>query len=293
MNINPFNALASVGKSVAGVFNKRYEVKDNKQFFDYDLTRGEQSIDQEIQRNLNNSWKDEFLLPLIASPLVIGFLISFIMFFTLSTQYIMGLMELEVFIDELYEVALVMPHILDSLSAGYEFILLCVVLSSFGLRRFILPYFQIKQSGQARKPVVNVTRDISKPDNDPLLEKIKREEGYSAEIYQDINDNPTIGWGINLNAFDKERAEAVLRHDIRQARKHVYPFIRDNDLPFDVYDALTELAFWVGASGFNKFVKMKEALVAHDFKLARQHFEDSRLYRRHPTRAKTLAEKIY
>ena len=290
--MNPITAIALLGKSVAGVFNKRYDVKDNKQLLEHDLQRGEQSIDREIQKRLDNSWKDEFLLPLIVSPLIIGFLISFIMFFTLSSQYISGLIELEVFIDELYEVAMVMPYILDNLSTGYEFILLCVVLSSFGMSRFILPYFQLKKT-DTRKPLVRTVYKKKEEDIDPLYPTIRKHEGFKSEIYLDDKGNRTIGAGINLEYFSEEDSKAIVLHRLNEARQSINHFIQKHKLPSRIDDALTELTLWIGAGKVSKFVNTLKALEDHDFKLARKHFEDSKLYREYTTRAKTIADKIW
>ena len=118
-----------------------------------------------------------------------------------------------------------------------------------------------------------------------IRDLLKRHEGLSLQKYWDTEGHWTIGWGWNLDAnplppdmaaclratgrITEEMAEWLLTLSIDCAIKQcrsIYP-------GYDAFSearraALTDFVFNVGAKGALKFVKMRAAIEAGDWKQA-------------------------
>ena len=83
------------------------------------------------------------------------------------------------------------------------------------------------------------------------LDLIKRFEGFSPNVYIDIN-KPAIGYGHNFlpgenyTTITKEKAEELLRNDARKAEKAIQKHVRIK-LSQNQYDALCSFVYNLGA----------------------------------------------
>lgn len=296
--INPLTAIADISKSVSNIFTKKYEAKTAQKVlpekYKHIEASNEQLIDLEIQRSLDKSYKDEFLLPLITSPLIIGFIITVVSVFSLSSAFISGTLMLGQYVSELNALTMILPNIIAGLPQVYQFILLCVVFSSFGITRFLPLYFQIKSNPQSNQRTIKEKIVYVKEEPDRILETIKKHEGYVRLPYHDIRNVLTIGHGTNLkDGVSKKEASLLANSRLKEAREDVKSVLFNVDLSDDVEDALTEIVYWIGLTKFLKFEKTIASIKQNNLKEAKGHFMDSKLYREFTTRAKTIADKIY
>lgn len=145
-----------------------------------------------------------------------------------------------------------------------------------------------------------------------ISEMLKRHEGVRDKVYQDSEDNPTIGIGFNLNRRDaKSRIESLglnynnilngnssLKHeqiatlfqkDLSNAIKDAKSFLPDfNKQPDKIKIVLVNMSFNMGLTRLNQFVKFKDALIKKDYKRASKEMKDSRWYHQVGNRSKNL-----
>lgn len=122
-----------------------------------------------------------------------------------------------------------------------------------------------------------------------LIERIKQNEGFRGEPYNDTLNIPTIGYGTKL-PLTKSEAETILKsrlHVKMAALVKAEPFI--NDLPSEIRDVLYEMAYQMGVDGVLKFKKMFAALKVGDYKKAADEMLDSKWASQTPKRAEELA----
>ncbi len=134
--------------------------------------------------------------------------------------------------------------------------------------------------------------------DEQLIELIKQHEGFRRHAYQDSEGFWTIGFG---RLIDKRRgggvsvseAELLCRNDIRRAEKTVqkifpqWQYFSDNR-----YHGLVSMAFNLGESGFAKFVKMRAAIDARNWRDAADEALDSLWAKQVPVRAGEIAHLL-
>jgi lysozyme len=123
-----------------------------------------------------------------------------------------------------------------------------------------------------------------------LIERTKRHEGYSNQIYQDSVGVWTVGYGTNLKTkvFTREECERWLLEELLacEARLSTVPtFNRMDNLRSEV---LIEMCYNLGFDGLMKFKNMWAALAEDDFAAASEHGLDSKWATQVGTRAQTL-----
>ena len=125
-----------------------------------------------------------------------------------------------------------------------------------------------------------------------LIRNIKKNEGFSGEVYKDTLGFDTIGYGTKL-PLNAEECELILVYRLKQKIKELEqrePFY--NQLPLEVQEILSEMAYQIGVSGLIKFKKMWVALKKFDYKEASKEGLNSLWAKQTPNRAKELMDKL-
>ena len=131
--------------------------------------------------------------------------------------------------------------------------------------------------------------------NSNLVDNIKYSEGFSNTLYMDDKNNATIGYGTNINKISKKEAELLLMNRITNSISEVDAIIGYtgiSNMNERQRDSLYELCYWIGASKFQKFVKMIKAIRESNFNKASEELLDSKLAREYTTRANRLAHGL-
>ena len=128
-----------------------------------------------------------------------------------------------------------------------------------------------------------------------IFEDLKRDEGFAPRPYQDSRGNWTIGYGFNLEANDlpEHIADQLLRievNDISVWLAQEFEWVAD--LSGTRRDALINMVFQLGRSGFKSFKKMIRALAGGDFERAADEALDSLWARQTPARAMRVAAQL-
>jgi len=114
---------------------------------------------------------------------------------------------------------------------------------------------------------------------DPLIEQLKRHEGFSAKPYFCTANKLTIGYGRNLDdvGITESEASELLRQDIARARHDVFVNIAFAHLLDDArLDVLINMCFNLGIYRLLGFKKMLAALERRDYIQASIEMMDSR-----------------
>jgi len=125
-----------------------------------------------------------------------------------------------------------------------------------------------------------------------LIQSIKDNEGFVAEVYKDSLGYDTVGYGTKM-PLSKDEAELILKHRLTQKINHIIekkPIILT--LPQEKQFVLFEMAYQLGVSGLLKFKKMWKSIESKDFKEASVEMLDSRWAKQTPNRAKELSERM-
>jgi len=155
---------------------------------------------------------------------------------------------------------------------------------------------QMSRGSEGTSAQVEKTRKARKLIGKGALQQLKEDEGFESEVYEDTEGIKTIGYGFNLEragtqdalaaaGIDKsvadlksgkmnlseEEAERLMMGEMpyfRQAAKRFLGKDKWTPFPSDKKDALTNMAYNLGESGLNKFVKLREALRNGDWQEA-------------------------
>lgn len=133
---------------------------------------------------------------------------------------------------------------------------------------------------------------------DPLLEDLRRDEGFRAYAYQDHLDFWTIGYGFLVDerkgvGLPKPVAEFWLQYAVNERLAELqrrWPAF--NAQHKDVQRALGNMAYQLGPAGVVAFRKMLAALEAGDRVAAAEAALDSKWAIQTPARAKRVADLI-
>jgi len=126
-----------------------------------------------------------------------------------------------------------------------------------------------------------------------VVESIKKHEGYSPTIYEDVVGVPTIGWGFNLmEPIPKSVAESWLAIKIEDHKKELRKFHWYNDLDEIRKDALLEMHYNLGDARFREFKKMIKAFENKKYNEAAKEMLDSHWAEQVGNRANELASLV-
>ena len=124
-----------------------------------------------------------------------------------------------------------------------------------------------------------------------LKERLKKHEGFRAEIYRCNSGFWTIGYGHRIDAhcrISPQVADLLLDEDIHQAE---FQYLSLGwGLEIARRDIVIEMIFWHGFKGFLKFKKMIAAIEKQDWGTAADEMMDSQSGRNYKTRMSELAE---
>jgi len=125
-----------------------------------------------------------------------------------------------------------------------------------------------------------------------LINDIKKNEGFSGNIYKDTLGFDTIGYGTKL-PLNEDEALLILEYRLKAKIKELEqkePFV--NKLPRQVQEILAEMCYQMGVEGVLKFKKMWEALKRFDYIEASKQMMYSLWAKQTPNRAKKLSAKM-
>ena len=129
---------------------------------------------------------------------------------------------------------------------------------------------------------------------DLALEWLRQDEGLVLQPYKCSANKTSIGYGRNLEdcGINQDEAELMLKNDFDTARLDAINYVGS-----EVYVTLSEqqqavvvcMAFNLGLTRLNKFVKLKKAIRQHDFAEAKVQMLDSKWSEQVGARSQRLA----
>ena len=130
----------------------------------------------------------------------------------------------------------------------------------------------------------------------PLIDDIKKHEGFSPVVYQCTAGYDTIGYGqrVKYLKVTQEQAEEWLLEEL-QNLKYILADKYDWFLPApqEVQDIVMNMNYQLGVSAFSKFKKTIKYIKVKDYKSASTEMLDSKWARDDtPRRAKELSDRM-
>ncbi len=131
--------------------------------------------------------------------------------------------------------------------------------------------------------------------------RIKKNEGFSNIVYNDILGNQTIGYGhlVKKNErFEKNKKykknflNNVFKKDLNKAIKIYNEIFKEFVFPSNVTEVLIEMIFQLGKKRFLSFKKMIKALKKQDYILASKEMKNSLWKKQTPKRVLKLSKII-
>lgn len=128
----------------------------------------------------------------------------------------------------------------------------------------------------------------------PLIEQLKRHEGYRALVYTDTTGHKTMGYGFNIEAgISKNSAEALLQSQVAEL------WIACNNefnawwwrLSRERQAVILNMVFNLGMKGFKKFKNMINAIAEGDDEAVVKEMLDSKWAHQVKGRAWELADQ--
>lgn len=125
-----------------------------------------------------------------------------------------------------------------------------------------------------------------------LKERVKKNEGFSAEAYLDSLGYPTFGYGSRK--IREKYADLNMQDDLRECVALVEGYIANEGISIDEFRVgiLAEMAYQMGFKGVLGFKKMWRALRDMDYVTAAAEMKNSRWFKQTPVRAGSLADKM-
>ena len=128
-----------------------------------------------------------------------------------------------------------------------------------------------------------------------LLNQLKRDEGYRADVYRDTEGLLTIGYGhcLDRKGISLRVAELMLDDDIADAKAGLmgkWPWVRD--LSPARLGAMVNLTFNMGVGGLNSFKKFLAAAERGDWATAAAELLDSKYAKQVGERAQRVATQL-
>ena len=128
-----------------------------------------------------------------------------------------------------------------------------------------------------------------------LIEQIKKHEGFRSTVYQCTEGYDTIGYGFAIKdlALDKDIADLILERKLKDLEKKIASrFGWFYNSPKVIKDAVVNMCYQIGISGFSKFKKTIYYLETEQYEEASTECLDSLWAKQTPNRAKEVSEAI-
>ena len=128
-----------------------------------------------------------------------------------------------------------------------------------------------------------------------LIEQIKKHEGFRSTVYQCTEGYDTIGYGFAIKdlALDKDIADLILERKLKDLEKKIASrFGWFYNSPKVIKDAVVNMCYQIGISGFSKFKKTIYYLETEQYEEASTECRDSLWAKQTPHRAKEVSEAI-
>ena len=128
-----------------------------------------------------------------------------------------------------------------------------------------------------------------------LIEQIKKHEGFRSTVYQCTEGYDTIGYGFAIKdlVLDKDIADLILERKLKDLEKKIASrFGWFYNAPDPIKDAVTNMCYQMGVSGFSKFKKTIYYLETEQYEEASIECLDSLWAKQTPHRAKEVSEAI-
>ena len=149
---------------------------------------------------------------------------------------------------------------------------------------------------------------LSKDGKLELINELKREEGFRANIYQCSEGVDTIGYGFNVKYLSKDElalnggfiepmseevATQILNRKVKKLIKavdEVYSWI--DNLPEVVKIGIYDMIYQLGIKGFGSFVNTQKYLKLLDYPKAIENIKNSKWAKQTPRRANNLIKRL-
>ena len=138
-----------------------------------------------------------------------------------------------------------------------------------------------------------------------LLAEIEADEGRVMHVYMCPAGKPTFGVGHMIRADDpeadlqlgapvsKRRVQWVFEHDVADCLKDCRSLFEGfNELPEEVQKILANMMFNLGLPRLSRFVKLRAAVLDHNWKEAALQMEDSLWFKQLPERSTRLINRM-
>ena len=128
-----------------------------------------------------------------------------------------------------------------------------------------------------------------------LIDQIKKHEGYKSTVYQCTEGYDTIGYGFAIKDLylSKDVCDIILTEKLAKLQSNVSrKFEWFDDSPIIIKDAVINMCYQIGLSGFSKFKKTIYYLETEQYEEASVECLDSLWAKQTPNRAKEISEQI-
>ena len=128
-----------------------------------------------------------------------------------------------------------------------------------------------------------------------LIDQIKKHEGYKSTVYQCTEGYDTIGYGFAIKDLylSKDVCDIILTEKLAKLQSDISrKFEWFDDSPTTIKDAVTNMCYQIGLSGFSKFKKTIYYLETEQYEEASAECLDSLWAKQTPNRAKEISEQI-
>ena len=134
-----------------------------------------------------------------------------------------------------------------------------------------------------------------------IIDQLKRDEGFRANVYTDTVGKRTVGYGHNLDAkplsfappMSEETASEVLADDVNDITNTLVHLLPWTDAVHDAhFGVLQNMAFNMGVEGLVGFHHMLSYMQRGQFVAAAQEMESSKWYNEVGDRAKRLVKQM-
>lgn len=136
-------------------------------------------------------------------------------------------------------------------------------------------------------------------DENKLLDKIKKSEGFSDKVYKDSEGFDTIGYGHKVKpgedwskGITEKEAEELARKDMSEAISNAKKLKYWDKLSSNRQDAVAEMIYNLGYSGFKGFKRANKHLEQGKYDLAAAELLNSKWASQVKGRARNLANEI-
>lgn len=127
--------------------------------------------------------------------------------------------------------------------------------------------------------------------NDRIIGKLKKYEGFRSTMYKCTEGYWTIGYGFNLEAgMSEEEASLLLRYRVSQLQAQLGGRLWFKRLDHIRQEVIVQMAYQLGVGGVDTFKRMIGAISQGDYEKAAAEMLDSRWAKQTPNRAKQMAK---